>query len=34
VELGSHDELVQRGGHYADMYATWLSHSQPATRAA
>ncbi|MDD9932565.1 MAG: ABC transporter ATP-binding protein [Myxococcales bacterium] len=23
VELGSHDELVARGGFYADMYATW-----------
>ena len=34
VELGSHDELVERGGHYAEMYATWLSHAQPASRAA
>jgi ATP-binding cassette subfamily B protein len=23
VEVGSHDELVQRGGRYAEMYATW-----------
>jgi ATP-binding cassette subfamily B protein len=30
VELGSHDELVRLGGRYADMYATWLEHSQPA----
>ena len=26
VELGSHDELVARGGLYADMYATWERH--------
>ena len=26
VELGSHDELVQRGGPYAAMYATWERH--------
>ena len=23
VELGSHDELVAAGGHYAELYATW-----------
>jgi ABC-type multidrug transport system fused ATPase/permease subunit len=23
VETGSHDELVARGGRYAEMYATW-----------
>jgi ATP-binding cassette subfamily B protein len=26
AELGSHDELLARGGFYADMYATWISH--------
>ena len=26
VELGSHDELVARGGRYAEMYATWIEH--------
>lgn len=26
VELGTHDELVARGGRYAEMYATWESH--------
>jgi ATP-binding cassette subfamily B protein len=25
VEVGSHDELIARGGRYADMYATWTS---------
>jgi ATP-binding cassette subfamily B protein len=30
VELGSHDELVAAGGRYAEMYATWISHSEPA----
>jgi len=27
TELGSHDELVGLGGHYAAMYATWMSHT-------
>jgi ATP-binding cassette, subfamily B, bacterial len=27
LEIGSHDELVAKGGHYADMYATWISQS-------
>jgi ATP-binding cassette subfamily B protein len=27
LELGSHDELVALGGHYAEMYATWISQS-------
>ena len=34
VELGSHEELVDLGGHYAAMYATWLSHTQPTLHAA
>jgi ATP-binding cassette subfamily B protein len=28
VELGSHQQLVARGGIYAEMYATWTSHSE------
>jgi len=28
VEVGSHDELVASGGTYAEMYATWMSHSR------
>jgi ATP-binding cassette subfamily B protein len=28
LELGSHDELVALDGHYAEMYATWVSQSQ------
>ncbi len=27
TELGTHDELVELGGHYADMFATWSSHA-------
>jgi ATP-binding cassette subfamily B protein len=27
AELGSHDELVARGGRYAEMYATWVAHT-------
>jgi ATP-binding cassette subfamily B protein len=27
LELGSHDQLVALGGHYAEMYATWISQS-------
>jgi len=30
VELGSHDELVAAGGRYAQMYATWMSHTEGA----
>jgi ATP-binding cassette subfamily B protein len=26
AELGSHDELVERGGRYAEMYAAWIEH--------
>jgi ATP-binding cassette subfamily B protein len=33
VEVGSHAELVARGGRYAEMYATWISqvdaHAEP-----
>ncbi len=28
VESGSHDELVRLGGHYAEMYQTWTSHTE------
>jgi ATP-binding cassette, subfamily B, bacterial len=28
LESGSHDELVARGGRYAEMYATWTSHME------
>jgi ATP-binding cassette subfamily B protein len=27
LEMGSHDELIAQGGHYAEMYATWISQS-------
>jgi len=27
LEVGSHDELVAKGGAYAEMYATWISQS-------
>jgi ATP-binding cassette subfamily B protein len=30
LEVGSHAELVALGGHYADMYATWISQSHAA----
>jgi ATP-binding cassette subfamily B protein len=30
LELGTHDELVALGGHYAEMYATWISQSHAA----
>ncbi|HZS13723.1 MAG TPA: ATP-binding cassette domain-containing protein, partial [Candidatus Dormibacteraeota bacterium] len=28
AEVGSHAELLARGGAYAEMYATWISHSR------
>ncbi len=27
VELGTHEELVELGGRYGEMYATWVSHT-------
>ena len=30
LEVGSHDELVALGGHYAEMYRTWISQSHSA----
>ncbi len=27
TELGTHDELVELGGHYAGMYAAWVAHT-------
>jgi ATP-binding cassette subfamily B protein len=31
LEVGSHDELVTRGGRYSEMYAAWIEHrSEPA----
>jgi ATP-binding cassette, subfamily B, bacterial len=31
VEVGSHDDLVARGGRYAEMYETWTSHARGET---
>jgi ATP-binding cassette subfamily B protein len=30
LEVGSHDDLVALGGHYAEMYRTWISQSHTA----
>ena len=32
VELGTHEELVALGGRYAEMYATWVSHTGEGSR--
>jgi ATP-binding cassette subfamily B protein len=29
VEIGTHDDLVARGGRYAEMFATWTRGAQP-----
>jgi ATP-binding cassette subfamily B protein len=31
TEVGSHDELVARGGDYADLYDTWMTHTGQAS---
>jgi ATP-binding cassette, subfamily B, bacterial len=28
LEIGSHEELVAKGGRYAEMYDTWISHAE------
>ena len=30
VELGSHEELLERGGRYATMHDAWMQHAEPA----
>ena len=30
LEVGSHDEFVALGGHYAEMYHTWINQSHAA----
>ena len=32
VEIGSHDELVAMGGRYAELFATWSSHTEAPAR--
>jgi ATP-binding cassette subfamily B protein len=31
TEVGSHDELVARGGEYAELYETWMTHTGQAS---
>ena len=31
AELGTHDELVARGGRYAESFATWIAHAEGRT---
>lgn len=33
IEVGSHDQLVASGGRYAEMYETWVRHSEQEGRA-
>jgi ATP-binding cassette subfamily B protein len=28
IEDGSHEQLIARGGRYAEMYETWISHAE------
>jgi ABC-type multidrug transport system fused ATPase/permease subunit len=30
AEVGSHEQLLARGGRYAEMYGTWTRHGEAA----